>query len=317
MHDTEMTMDPNKSKEVAGLTVGLIGLGLMGTPMAQKLSQSGAMLRVWNRNQSKSSQLATELDNVNVCKTPCDVSEGADVTILMLTDAEAVDEVVFGAEGNPEGLANNLKPGSLLIDMGTTSVLKTRAFATKLEMSGSEWVDAPVSGGTTAAESGTLTIMVGGSNQAFKKALPWLQILGERITHVGDTGAGQIAKSANQMIVGLTIGAVAEAFTLADANGVKPAKIREALFGGFAHSRILELHGERMIKEDFQARAKCSIQRKDIKEAIELASASNCNLPSLETNLKLWDYMIEENMGDLDHSALLLAISGQKKKPLK
>ena len=307
-------MDPSKSKEVAGLTVGLIGLGLMGTPMAQKLSQSGAMLRVWNRNQSKSSQLATELDNVNVCKTPCDVSEGADVTILMLTDAEAVDEVVFGAESNSEGLANNLKPGSLLIDMGTTSVLKTRAFATKLEMSGSEWVDAPVSGGTTAAESGTLTIMVGGSNQAFKKALPWLQILGERITHVGATGAGQIAKSANQMIVGLTIGAVAEAFTLADANGVEPAKIREALFGGFAHSRILELHGERMIKEDFQARAKCSIQRKDIKEAIELASASNCNLPSLETNLKLWDYMIEENMGDLDHSALLLAISGQKKE---
>jgi len=314
MHDTEMMMDLNKSKEVAGLTVGLIGLGLMGTPMAQKLSQSGAMLRVWNRNQSKSSQLATQLDNVNVCKTPCDVSEGADVTILMLTDAEAVDEVVFGAEGNSEGLANNLKPGSLLIDMGTTSVLKTRAFATKLEMSGSEWVDAPVSGGTTAAESGTLTIMVGGSNQAFKKALPWLQILGERITHVGATGAGQIAKSANQMIVGLTIGAVAEAFTLADANGVEPAKIREALFGGFAHSRILELHGERMIKEDFQARAKCSIQRKDIKEAIELASASNCNLPSLETNLKLWDYMIEENMGDLDHSALLLAISGQKKE---
>ena len=314
MHDTEMMMDLSKSKEVAGLTVGLIGLGLMGTPMAQKLSQSGAMLRVWNRNQSKSSQLATELDNVNVCKTPCDVSEGADVTILMLTDAEAVDEVVFGAEGNSEGLANNLKPGSLLIDMGTTSVLKTHAFATKLEMSGSEWVDAPVSGGTTAAESGTLTIMVGGSNQAFKKALPWLQILGERITHVGATGAGQIAKSANQMIVGLTIGAVAEAFTLADANGVEPAKIREALFGGFAHSRILELHGERMIKEDFQARAKCSIQRKDIKEAIELASASNCNLPSLETNLKLWDYMIEENMGDLDHSALLLAISGQKKE---
>lgn len=232
----------------------------------------------------------------------------------MLTDAEALDEVVFGTEGNSEGLANNLRHGSLLIDMGTTSVLKTRAFATKLEMSGSEWVDAPVSGGTTAAESGTLTIMVGGSNQAFKKALPWLQILGERITHVGDTGAGQIAKSANQMIVGLTIGAVAEAFTLADANGVKPAKIREALFGGFAHSRILELHGERMIKEDFQARAKCSIQRKDIKEAIELASASNCNLPSLETNLKLWDYMIEENMGDLDHSALLLAISGQKKE---
>ena len=251
MHDTEMMMDPNKSKEVAGLTVGLIGLGLMGTPMAHKLSQSGAMLRVWNRDQSKSSQLATDLDNLHICKTPYEVSEGADVTILMLTDAEAVDEVIFGAKGKSEGSANNLRPGSLLIDMGTTSVLKTRAFAAKLKMSGSEWDDAPVSRGTTAAESGTLTIMVGGSNQAFKKALPWLQVLGDRITHVGDTGAGQIAKSANQMIVSLTIGAIAEAFTLADASGVEPAKICEALFGGFAHSRILELHGERMIKEDF------------------------------------------------------------------
>ena len=116
------------------------------------------------------------------------------------------------------------------------------------------------------------------------------------------------------MIVGLTIGAVAEAFTLAHANGVEPAKIREALFGGFAHSRILELHGERMIKEDFEARAKCSIQRKDIKEAIELAHASNCSLPGLETNLTLWDYMIEKNMGHLDHSALLLAVLDSKKQ---
>ena len=169
------------------------------------------------------------------------------------------------------------------MDIGTTSVLKTRAFAAKLKMSGSEWVDAQVLGGTTAVESGTLTIMVGGSNQLFKRALSWLQILGERITNVGDTGAGHIAKSENQMIVGLTIGA------LADANGVEPVNIREALFGGFAQSRILELHGERLIKEDFQARAKYNIRRKDIKKPIELARAFNCDLRSLETNLKLWD----------------------------
>ena len=166
------------------------------------------------------------------------------------------------------------------MDIGTTSVLKTRAFAAKLKMSGSEWVDAQVLGGTTAVESGTLTIMVGGSNQLFKRALSWLQILGERITNVGDTGAGHIAKSENQMIVGLTIGA------LADANGVEPVNIREALFG-VAQSRILELHGERLIKEDFQARAKYNIRRKDIKKPIELARAFNCDLRSLETNLKL------------------------------
>lgn len=172
--------------------------------------------------------------------------------------------------------------------MGTTSVLKTRAFAAKLKMSGSEWVDAQVLGGTTAVESGTLTIMVGGSNQLFKRALSWLQILGQRITYVDDTGAGHIAKSENQMIVGLTIGALAEAFTLADANGFEPVNIREALFG-VAQSRILELHGERLIKEDFQARAKYNIRRKDIKKPIELARAFNCDLRSLETNLKLWD----------------------------
>ena len=232
----------------------------------------------------------------------------------MLTDASAVESIVFGSEATAHGIANTLKPGSLVIDMGTTSVLKTRDFAAKLKVIGSEWVDAPVSGGTTAAESGSLTIMVGGSMEGFERSLPWLKLLGERITHVGKTGAGQIAKSANQMIVGLTIGAVAEAFTLAHANGVEPAKIREALFGGFAHSRILELHGERMIKEDFEARAKCSIQRKDIKEAIELAYASDCSLPGLETNLTLWDCMIEKNMGHLDHSALLLAVLDRKKQ---
>tara|TARA_Y100001968_G_scaffold239277_1_gene222702 strand:- start:2417 stop:2839 length:423 start_codon:yes stop_codon:yes gene_type:complete len=135
----------------------LIGLGLTGTPIAHKFSQSGAKLRVWNRDQSKSYQLATELDNLYVCRTPCEIPEGADVTILMVTDADAVDDVFFGAEGNSKGLANNLRPGSLLIDMGTTSVLKTCAFAAKLKISGSEWFDTPVSGDTTVAETGTLT----------------------------------------------------------------------------------------------------------------------------------------------------------------
>ena len=307
-------MKQNYNKKIGGRTLGLIGLGLMGTPMANQLNQAGAKLRVWNRDKSKSSDLSAKLKNIEVCKTPCDVPDGADATILMLTDASAVESIVFGSEATAHGIANTLKPGSLVIDMGTTSVLKTRDFAAKLKVIGSEWVAAPVSGGTTAAESGSLTIMVGGSMEGFERSLPWLKLLGERITHVGKTGAGQIAKSANQMIVGLTIGAVAEAFTLAHANGVEPAKIREALFGGFAHSRILELHGERMIKEDFEARAKCSIQRKDIKEAIELAHASNCSLPGLETNLTLWDYMIEKNMGHLDHSALLLAVLDRKKQ---
>ena len=295
-------------KDVKNQTIGLIGLGLMGTPMAGQLHAAGAALRVWNRDKNKSINLARNLDRVKICKTPHDVSDGSEIIILMLTDAKAVDAVVFGNLECTKGIIDSITPGSILLDMGTTSVLRTRDFANQLKSIGAHWVDAPVSGGTTAAEAGTLTIMVGAEVFSFDKVLPWLEILGERITHVGGVGAGQIAKSANQMIVGLTIAAVAEAFTLARHNGVEPAKIREALFGGFAHSRILELHGERMIKEDYQPRAKCSIQRKDIAEALELAKSVNLSLPGLETNLGLWDYMVDKKMGDLDHSALLLAL---------
>ncbi|MBH68858.1 MAG: 2-hydroxy-3-oxopropionate reductase [Rhodospirillaceae bacterium] len=302
-------MDNNYSS-LANKTVGLVGLGLMGEPMARQFQASGASLRIWNRNAKKSSALANELERVTACAVPRDVPNGADATVLMLTDATAVEEVVFNStnDDNPTALVAGLEADAILIDMGTTSVLKTRQFSNRLTSVGAHWIDAPVSGGTTAAQTGSLTIMVGGSKPLFKKVLPWLKILGERITHVGDLGAGQIAKSANQMIVGLTIAAIAEAFTLARHNGVDPAKIREALMGGFAHSRILELHGERMITEDYAARAKCTIQRKDVAEALELAKSVNLYLPSLSTNLTLWDYMVDNDMGTLDHSALLLAI---------
>jgi 3-hydroxyisobutyrate dehydrogenase-like beta-hydroxyacid dehydrogenase len=214
----------------------------------------------------------------------------------MVTDAKAVDAVVFGKNGATEGCDKN----SLLIDMGTTSVIQTREFSEQLRGS---WVDAPVPGGTTAAENGTLTIMAGGTKEAFSRALPLLQVMGEHITHVGKTGAGKVAKSANQMIA-----AVAKAFALARHNGVESAQIREVLFGGFAHSRVLELHGERMIKKDFTPRAKCSIQRKDITAALTLAKSVNLTLPSLTANMELWDHMVNNDMADLDHSALLLEI---------
>jgi 3-hydroxyisobutyrate dehydrogenase-like beta-hydroxyacid dehydrogenase len=291
--------------ELSGRTIGIVGLGLMGAPMAKQLRARGATLKVWNRSAAKADELANEIGGTEVRASPRDVAMGTVATIVMVTDADAVEQVVF----NPDtGAAQGLPQDGLLIDMGTTSVLRTRGFADRLRENGGEWLDAPVSGGTVAAEAGTLTIMAGGSDTAFHRALPLFQAMGQRITHVGAIGAGQIAKSANQMIVGLTIGAVAEAFALARHAGVEPAKIREALFGGFAHSRILELHGERMVERDYAPRAKCSIQRKDVAEAVQLAESVDLELPGLRANLTLWDHMIENGMADLDHSALLLAI---------
>lgn len=301
-------MNVDGATSLAGRTVGIVGLGLMGAPMARQLRAAGANLRVWNRTREKAEALGAAIGGTEVCACPRDVATGAEATIVMVTDANAVEIVVFDPGDDRYGVAHGLGPDGLLIDMGTTSVLRTRGFADRLRRTGGEWLDAPVSGGTVAAEAGSLTIMAGGGDAAFSRALPIFQAMGQRITHVGAIGAGQIAKSANQMIVGLTIGAVAEAFALARHNDVEPAKIREALFGGFAHSRILELHGERMVDGDYTPRAKCSIQRKDVAEAVQLADSVGLDLPGLRTNLALWDHMVENGMADLDHSALLLAV---------
>lgn len=298
-------MSEANTPNLSGQTVGVVGLGLMGTPMTRQLRAAGATLQVWNRNRDKAEALAREIGGTEVRASPRDSATGTVATIIMVTDADAVEQVVFDPE---TGVSRGLPQDGLLIDMGTTSVLRTRDFADRLRANGDEWLDAPVSGGTVAAETGALTIMAGGSDAAFHRALPLFQAMGKRITHVGAVGAGQIAKSANQMIVGLTIGAVAEAFALARHAGVEPAKIREALFGGFAHSRILELHGERMVERDYAPRAKCSIQRKDVAEAAQLAASVGLELPGLRTNLALWDHMVDNGMADLDHSALLLAI---------
>ena len=298
----------DQAPNLSGRTVGLVGLGLMGAPMARQLRAAGAALRVWNRTRKKAADLAEEIGATVVCACPRDVTDGAEATIVMVSDADAVEMVVFDPDENSYGVVHGLGAKGLLIDMGTTSVLRTQGFADRLHQTGAEWLDAPVSGGTVAAGNGTLTIMAGGSDTTFNRALPLFQAMGQRITHVGAVGAGQIAKSANQMIVGLTIGAVAEAFALARHAGVEPAKIREALFGGFAHSRILELHGERMVEGDYEPRAKCSIQRKDIAEAVQLAESVNLTLPGLRANLTLWDHMVDNGMADFDHSALLLAI---------
>ncbi len=280
----------------------------MGAPMARRLASAGARLALWNRTIQTAERLAADLPNAEAVPSPRHAAERSDIVIVMVTDADAVETVVFDPMDDSYGVAHGVGDGALVIDMSTTDVARTQGFADRLRARGAEWMDAPVSGGTTAAEDGTLSIMVGGSDGGFARAEPVFRALGARITHVGAVGAGQIAKTANQMIVGMTIGAVAEAFALARSAGVEPRAIREAILGGFAQSRILELHGERMVNEDFQARARSTIQLKDMRAAASLAEAVGIDLPGLSTNLGLWERLVEEGAGDLDHSALILTV---------
>jgi len=285
-------------KTLKGKSVGFIGLGLMGRPMCRNLKAAGAKLVVWNRSPGPAKAL--QGPGVTAAATPAEVARRAPVVILMLADTKAVQQVLFGRQGAAKGVGK----GSLVIDMGTTAVSETRAFAARLAQAGCAYVDAPVSGGEVGAKAATLSIMAGGARGAMARARPILETLGRRITHVGEVGAGQVAKAANQVIVGLTIGAVAEALALARAAGVDPARVREALQGGFADSRVLELHGARMIKRDFRPGGRARIQRKDMAQALALARELGLDLPATRLNRRLYDRLIAAGSGDLDHSAL-------------
>jgi 2-hydroxy-3-oxopropionate reductase len=285
-------------KELTDKTVGFIGLGLMGRPMCRNLMKAGLLPVVYNRSPQPRQELAGE--GAVAVASPAEVAEQSDIIVIMVADTPAVESVLTG----PDGVLKTLRPGALLIDMGTTAVPATRRLAALVVEKGAFYVDAPVSGGTIGAENGSLTIMAGASEQAFARALPVLNLLGERITHVGATGAGQVAKAANQVIVGLNIGAVAEALALAKAAGVDPAKVRAALRGGFADSRILEVHGQRMLDGTFAPGGKCTTQRKDMHQALELAAGLGLDMPATALSRDLYDRLIDAGDGDLDHAAL-------------
>ena len=278
--------------------VGFVGLGLMGRPMCLNLHRAGIDVLAYNRSQPALASVNAE--GVRPAHSPEDVARHCTVIILMLADTAAVEQVLLGEQGVLQGL----QQGSMVIDMGTTAALKTREFAQAVHEHGCDYLDAPVSGGVLGAEQASLAIMAGGSDTAFARALPLLQHLGKNITHVGDISAGQVAKAANQVIVGLTIGAVAEALALAKRAGVDPAKVRTALRGGFADSRIMELHGQRMIDGEFAPGGKVVTQRKDMFQALQLAKAFGLELPATELNMGLYDQLIDQGYGDLDHSAL-------------
>ena len=292
-------MNTVDAQPLAGQRIGVAGLGLMGRPMARHLRAAGAALAVWNRTRAAAD--AMQEPAVRVCDTPAQLANVSDVVVLMLADTDAVEQVLFGADG----IAAGMRRGGLLVDMGTTAVVQTRSFAQRMRDVGADYVDAPVSGGAIGAIDASLTIMAGGSDAAVARARPLFDVLGTRFTHVGGIGAGQVAKAANQIIVGLNIGAVAEALALVEAAGVDPARVREALMGGFAGSRILEVHGLRMIERRFEPGARVTTQHKDMRQACELGAGLGQWLPATELGRELFARLIERGDGDLDHSALI------------
>lgn len=290
------------SLSLRGTPVGFIGLGLMGRPMALNLFRAQASVTIHSRSQGPVDTLVAE--GLSAAPSPAAVTEQCGIIILMVNDTPAVKQVVSGERG----VLRTCGKGTLIIDMGTTDTFVTRELAERVRAKGGDFVDAPVSGGTVGAEQGSLVIMAGGNTESMMRAGPIFDVLGKQTTHVGDVGAGQVAKVANQIIVGLTIGAVSEALVLANRAGVDPVCVRDALQGGFADSRILELHGQRMIDRAFAPGGTCATQRKDLDQALALARSVGMDLPATGLGRELYDRLIGAGHGGLDHSALIKAI---------
>lgn len=278
--------------------IGFIGLGIMGLPMARNLIRAGYALTVNNLHPEPEQALAAE--GAQVSRTAREVAEQSDIVITMLPDSPQVEEVVLGENGVAEGL----RAGSLYIDMSSVAPSTARKVAEALQQKGAEALDAPVSGGQVGAEQATLSIMVGGNEEAFGRARPVFEAVGKNIVYIGGPGAGQVTKICNQIVVALTIQAVAEALTLARKSGVDGARVREALLGGFAQSRILDLHGQRILDGNFQPGFRINLHRKDLRLALEAGREQAVPLFATATAAELMNAMIAQGMGDLDHSGL-------------
>lgn len=278
--------------------IAFLGTGLMGAPMAERLLAAGIPLHVWNRSREKLAPL--EKSGAIAGETPADTVRGADVVILMFDTADITRKALFDL-----GAAATMKPGALVIDMSSNDPETARQCARQLADAGIAHLDAPVSGGTAGAAAGTLAIMAGGRTGDFARALPIFEPMG-RATHVGPSGAGQLAKLANQIIVAITIGAVSEALMLAKAGGADPAAVRNALIGGFADSKILQLHGERMIERRFQPGGTVTNQIKDLDAAERAASVEGLTLPLLAAVNTAFHRLASDGDADKDHSALYL-----------
>ena len=285
------------------MNITVLGIGNMGLPMSERLCAAGYNVSVWNRSPGKTDSLAA-LGAV-VHQQASAAVKGADIVVSMLESGPVVEDVLFN-----QGVAQAMKPGTLLIDMASIKPREARDHAARLGALGIAHLDAPVSGGVAGAEDGKLVIMVGGKAVDFERAQPVFAHFG-RATHVGPHGSGQLAKLANQMIVGITIGAVAEALLFTKAGGADMAKVKEAITGGFADSRILQVHGQRMVERDFAPRARMSIQLKDMRNALATADEIGFAAPVTALFEKLYAEGIEHGLSDLDHSGLFVELASR------
>lgn len=282
--------------------IGFIGLGIMGGPMASHLQSGGHEIFTVKHRSPLPQEV---LDNgATVCGSAKEVAQQSEIIITMVPDTPQVEETLFAADGVAEGLSD----GKLVIDMSSISPIDTRSFATRVNELGCDYLDAPVSGGEVGAKAAALTIMVGGPTAAFEKAKPLFDLMGKNITLVGDNGAGQTCKVSNQIIVALTIEAVGEALLFASKAGVDPARVREALMGGFANSKILEVHGERMIKRTFDPGFRITLHQKDLNLALAGARTLGISLPNTATTQELFNSCAANKGSDEDHSAMVRAL---------
>lgn len=285
--------------------IGFIGLGVMGGPMAANLIRAGFQVVVCNRSQAAVDQLVQL--GATAAANPKEVAEQSDVVITMLPDTPDVERVYFGSDG----ILQAVRPGMVLLDMTTASPEIARRIYAAAKEKGAQAIDAPVSGGDVGAREGTLSIMMGGSESAIEEVRPILDVLGKNIVHIGDSGAGQITKACNQIVVALTIEAVGEALTLAAKAGVDPAKVRSALLGGFAQSRILDLHGQRSLEDRYQPGFRIKLHRKDLSIALGAANAMDVSLPVTAVVHEMMNGLIAQGHGEMDHSYLIKHLAEQ------
>jgi 2-hydroxy-3-oxopropionate reductase len=283
------------------LKIGFVGLGIMGAPMAGHLIKAGHQLFVFNLTpipESIASSSATQ------CPSARDVATRADIVFTMVPDTPDVEAALFAEKGVAAGLSK----GKIVVDMSSISPIATKGFAQRINALGCDYLDAPVSGGEVGAKNATLSIMVGGPDAVFEKIKPLFELMGKNITLVGGNGDGQTAKVANQIIVALTIEAVAEALLFASKAGADPARVRQALMGGFASSKILEVHGERMIKRTFNPGFRIELHQKDLNLALSSARALGVSLPNTATAQELFNSCAAHGGKAWDHSAMLRAL---------
>lgn len=283
------------------MKIGFLGTGIMGGPMAGHLLDNGHDVYV---DGSHTVPEALKSKGIYVVNSAKEAAEQTDLIIIMVPDTPDVEEVLFGENGVAEGISSD----KIVIDMSSISPVETKEFAAKINKLGGKYLDAPVSGGQVGAENAALTIMVGGDQEIFDKVLPIFKLMGKNITLVGKNGDGQTCKVANQIIVALTIEAVAEALLFASKAGADPAKVREALMGGFASSKILEVHGERMIKRTFGPGFRINLHQKDLNLALANARKLQISLPNTATAQELFNAVAAQGDSDLDHSAMVLAL---------